>query len=95
MRELSKFCRIYCQDNHKGWAELLPYIQNWINNTVTGCTPSELMYGSKRTNTFRKLMPKAQLLEQEEEEIAVNLENAYAKMRRRAVAREKRRKRGT
>jgi hypothetical protein len=52
------------------------------------------MYGSKRTNTFRKLMPKAQLLEQEEEEIAVKLENAYAKMRRRAVAREKRRKRG-
>ena len=32
MRELSKFCRIYCTENHKKWAELLPYIENWINN---------------------------------------------------------------
>jgi len=34
MRELSKFCRIYCNENHKKWAELLPYIESWINNSV-------------------------------------------------------------
>ena len=38
MRELSKFCRIYCNENHKKWAELLPYIERWINNTVTSAT---------------------------------------------------------
>jgi transposase InsO family protein len=27
MRELSKFFRIYCHDNHKKWAELLPHIE--------------------------------------------------------------------
>jgi transposase InsO family protein len=28
LRELSKFCRIYCNGNHKKWAELLPFIEN-------------------------------------------------------------------
>jgi transposase InsO family protein len=57
MRELSKFCRIYCNENHKKWAELLTYIESWINNTVasaTGYTPSELMYGSERCNVLSK-----------------------------------------
>ena len=61
MRELSKFCRIYCNENHRKWAELLPHIENWMNNSVcssTGYTPSELMYGTERPNVFRKIVPK-------------------------------------
>jgi len=97
MRELSKFCRIYCNENHKKWAELLPYIESWINNTVTsatGYTPSELMYGSERCNVLSKLTPSLQTLDQEGEGIKEKLEKAYHKMRKRAETREKRRKRG-
>jgi transposase InsO family protein len=63
MRQLSKFCRIYCRDSHKKWAELLPHIGKWINNTVasgTGYTPTELMYGVKRPSVFDKVMSKVQ-----------------------------------
>ena len=97
MRELSKFRRIYCHDNHKKWAELLPHIEKWINNTVasgTGYTPTELMYGVKRPNVFDKVMPKVQVLEHEEEDIVAKLEAAYAKMKQKAAARERRRKTG-
>ena len=34
MRALSKFCRIYCSENHRKWAESLPHIENWMNNSV-------------------------------------------------------------
>jgi hypothetical protein len=46
MRELSKFCGIYCNENHRKWAELLPHIENWMSNCVyssTGYTASELI----------------------------------------------------
>jgi hypothetical protein len=68
MRELSKFCWIYCHDNHKKWAELLPHIEGWINNIVasaTGYNPSELMYGSERRNVLSRIVPSRQTLEQE------------------------------
>ena len=97
MRELSKFCRIYCHNNHKKRAELLPHTEKWINSTVasgTGYTPTELMYGAKRPNVFDEVMPKVQGLEQEEEDIAAKLEAAYAKKKQKAAARERRRKKG-
>jgi len=56
MRELSKFFRIYCHENHKKWAELLPHIDGWLNKTVassTGYAPLELMFGEKNL-TFLK-----------------------------------------
>jgi hypothetical protein len=97
MRELSKFCRIYCHENHKQWGQLLQHIERWVNNTVassTGYTPCELMYGTERPNIFSKLTPKVEGPDQETEAIEQKLENAYARMRKRALAREKRRKRG-
>lgn len=54
MRELSKFCRIYSNENHRKWSELLPHIENWMNNSVcssTGHTPSELMYGTEQASS--------------------------------------------
>jgi hypothetical protein len=87
MPKLSKSCRIYCHDNHKKCAELLPHIEEWINNKVasgTGYTITVLMYGVKRSNVLNKVMPKVQGLEQEERNIAANLEATYANMRQKA-----------
>jgi hypothetical protein len=71
MRELSKFCRIYCNENHRKWAELLPHIENWMNNSVcssTGYTARELMYSTERPNIFKKMLPKESWPTQGEEE---------------------------
>ena len=51
------------------------------------------MYGTKRPNIFRKIIPKEQWQDQEED-IAKNIEKAFAKMKRKALEREKRRRRG-
>jgi hypothetical protein len=97
MRELSNFCRIYCQDNHKNWVEMLPHTEKEINNTFaswTEYTPTELMYGVKRPNVFDNVMRKVQGLEQEEENTAAKLEAACAKMKQKAATRERRHKKG-
>ena len=97
MRELSKFCRIYCNQNHRKWVELLPHIQNWMNKSVcssTGYTSNELMYGTKRPNVFRKMVPKESWPEQEDKGIEEKISRAYVKMEKRAMAREKCRKQG-
>lgn len=97
MRELGKFCRIYCHDSHKKWVELLPYIEKWVNQTVAssrGYTPHELMYGDKRHNLLTTLVPDLQTPTQDEEMIEEKLEKAYSQMKRRAEIREKRRKKG-
>jgi hypothetical protein len=68
-----------------------------MNNTVassTGYTPCELMYGTERPNIVSKLSPKVEGPDQEKESMEQKLENAYAGMRKRALAREKRPKRG-
>jgi hypothetical protein len=52
------------------------------------------MYGVKGPNVFNKIMPKVQGLEQEEEDIAAKLEATYAKMKQKAAATERRRKKG-
>jgi hypothetical protein len=46
------------------------------------------MYGTKRQNIFRKIIPKEQWQDQEEEDIAKKIEKAYAKMKRKALERE-------
>jgi transposase InsO family protein len=56
MKEISKFFRIYWSKNHRKWAELIPHIESWLNNTVasaTGFTPAELM--GARDPTFLKI----------------------------------------
>lgn len=78
------------------WAEFLPHIEYWINNSVcssTGYTPGELMYGTERPNVFRKMYPKELWPDQEEEGIAAKIHLAYLKIKK-ALARKIRRKRG-
>ena len=48
------------------------------------------MYGFKRPNVFDRVMPKVQGLEQEEEDNAAKLEAAYAKMKQKERATERR-----
>jgi hypothetical protein len=52
------------------------------------------MYSVKRPNVFQKVMPKVQGLQQDEEDIAATVEDAYAKMKHKAAARERRHKKG-
>lgn len=54
----SKLCRIYSSENHRKWGELLPYIERWLNNTVTSSTsfaPVGLMYNEDRPNLFEQV----------------------------------------
>ena len=52
------------------------------------------MYGSEQRNVLSRIIPSIQTLEQEGEGIEEKIETAYSKMRKRAEARQKRRKRG-
>jgi transposase InsO family protein len=55
MREISKFCKIYCRQKKKKWAELLPKIEEWLNAIVadsTGFTPVELLLEAKKPDLF-------------------------------------------
>jgi hypothetical protein len=58
MREISKFCRIYCHSNHQKWAELIAYIENWLNNAVASATlytTVELLFGTERNNLLKNV----------------------------------------
>jgi hypothetical protein len=61
MRELGKYFRIYCNETHKKWPELVPHIQDWLNSLVvetTGYAPGELLDGKSRPDIFRNLLKK-------------------------------------
>ena len=56
MRELSRFFRCYCSDQHSAWARHIKQINDWLNfatHTVTGYTPYELHYGKKPHDQIR------------------------------------------
>jgi len=58
MKELSKFYRIYCHENHKYCADLLPQIEQWLDKPVgssTGYAPVELIFNAQRLNNLRKV----------------------------------------
>jgi hypothetical protein len=97
MRELSKFFRIYCHNNHKRWAELIPHIEEWLNKTVassTGYSPVELMFGDKRPGIFEKLLPQLKENMAGTEALEAKLERAFARIRRKAAERDRRGKKG-
>jgi transposase InsO family protein len=48
MRELEKYFRIYCNTTHKKWQELVPYIEECLNSSVSETTeyaPTEFLGG--------------------------------------------------
>jgi hypothetical protein len=52
------------------------------------------MYGTERPNVFMKMVPNESWPDKEDEETEEKIRRAYVKMKKRAMAREKRRKRG-
>jgi hypothetical protein len=98
MRELSKFFRIYCHENHKKkWAELIPHIEGWLNKTVassTGYSPSELMFGDRTPSIFDNMLPELKQDASDIEDLDIKLERAFSRIKRKAAERERRRKKG-
>jgi hypothetical protein len=92
MREFSKFFRIYCHENHKKWAELLPSIEDWLNKTVassTGFSPLELMFGYPKPSLFEKLLPKRELGVVDDNKLDEKLRQALVKMKKKIEERER------
>ncbi|PNF15931.1 hypothetical protein B7P43_G07481 [Cryptotermes secundus] len=97
MREIGKACRIYCEKNHRKWPELIPHIEAWLNKTTsdaTGFTPDEMIYGGEAPRLFADVLPaspegEAEPLTPEQKEI-----RAFARLKKRAEERIKRKKRG-
>jgi hypothetical protein len=97
MREISKFCRICCHSNHRKWAELIPHIEDWLNNTVASATlytPVELLFGAERNNLFQKYLPNLPKGEMKHEEIQEKTAKAYERRKQRAHDRKNKRKQG-
>jgi len=83
IKELSKFCRIYCHHNHKRLADLLPQMERWLNITVsssTGYAPVELIFYAQRPDIFAKFL--TELGESpENEDLAAKVLKAYIRMK--------------
>jgi hypothetical protein len=88
MRELSKFFRIYCHDNHKKWAELLPHIEGWLNKTV-----ARLMFGDRKPSIF-DMLPELKQDTSDIEDSEIKLEREFSRIKRKAAERERTRKKG-
>jgi hypothetical protein len=98
MRELGKYFRIYCYNTQKKWPELVPYIAEWLNSTVSGTTgysPIELLSGEPKPDIFRKILRKGPDQVPIEETLADKLLRAYARMKLKADRRKKKFKPGT
>jgi hypothetical protein len=97
MRELGKYFRIYCHATHKKWPELIPYIQEWLNDSVsetTGYAPIELLSGKPRPDIFRKLLKKESDQLPTEDTLADKVLKAYARSKVKAEKRNRKRKTG-
>jgi transposase InsO family protein len=61
IRELHKYFKIYCHIAQKQWLELVPYITNWLNSSMSGTTgysSIELIFGEHSPDLFRKILDK-------------------------------------
>ena len=97
MKEISKFCRIYCYQNHKKCAELIPHIEVWLNKTVASTTlytPIELMFETKRPNLFEGILPELPEGEAEQEDVQDKIAKAYERMKQKINKRKGKRRCG-
>jgi hypothetical protein len=98
MREIGKFCRIYCSEAHKKWPELLSHIESWINGTVsdsTGYSPVELMFNDPKPNLFEKFLKRGPEQRPPTESLQVKVLKAYVKMKEKEAKRNERRSSGS
>jgi hypothetical protein len=57
MRELNEYLKVYCKTAQEHWPELVPYIINWLNTSVSGTTwhsPIDV----PKPDSFRKFLDK-------------------------------------
>lgn len=97
MRELAKYCRIYCNITQRKWPELIPLIENWLNSSVsgtTGYTPVELMFDEPKPDMFEKIFVKSPDQKPPAESLEIKVLRAYVKMKAKALERKKKRKMG-
>jgi hypothetical protein len=97
MKEISKFFRIYCSENHKKWAVLNPHIESWLNNTISSATeftPAELMFGDKGPNIFEDFLPEESEGGAVLEDVQTKIAKAYEKMLRKIKDKKTNKKKG-
>jgi hypothetical protein len=97
MKEIGKYCKIYCHVTQKKWPELTPQIESWLNTTVsdsTGFTPVELMFNEKRPDLFAKILSKTKDQQPDTGSLQDKLTLAYLTMKQKAEKRKRRRKLG-
>lgn len=59
MRELGRFFRTYCSEQHTRWARYINKIMDWVNlsvNCTTRYTPFELQYGKSQKDKIREIL---------------------------------------
>jgi hypothetical protein len=87
MHEISKFCKIYCSQNHRKRAELLLKKEELLNTTVadsTGFIPVELLFEAKKPDLFEKILTKSPENLPEPETVGDKVMKAHARMRKKA-----------
>jgi hypothetical protein len=97
MKEIGKFCRIYCSEAHKRWPELLPHIEEWLNGTLsdsTGYSPVELIFDSPRPDMFGELLKKRSEQKPWVESLQEKVLKAYVRMKEKTAKRNKKGKTG-
>jgi hypothetical protein len=75
--------------------ELIPHIEQWINNTVTSATdytPVEILFGAERHNLF-KWLPNLPEEVSKDEKLQENIAKAYERMKQRVFHKSSNRKR--
>ena len=79
MRELNKFFRIYCNDQHTAWTKYVSQVSHWFNyttNSTTGYTPYKLHFGRSPVEKIRQLI-KFLVERSEPHEIKIQLANQW------------------
>jgi hypothetical protein len=95
MHELGKYFKIYCNETHKKWPELVPYIENSLNSSIsqsTGYASIELLNGQARLDIFRTILKRESDQSPTEESLADKLIKAYARMKLEVERRNKKRR---
>jgi hypothetical protein len=95
MKEIGKYCKIYCHITQKKWPELIPQGKSWLNTTIsssTGFASVELMSNEKRPNLFGEILSKTKDQQPGTENLQDKITLAYLTMKKKAAKRKRRRK---
>ena len=98
MREIGKYCKIYCHMTQKKWPELISKIESWLNTTTSGSngfTSVELMFNDIRPGIFSKILNKTKEQQPNNEELQDKIMLAYITLKKKAAKRKRRRQLGS